>query len=642
MIYLITVDPNIINRSRETDAIFAMATLENMFDYFKDAPIIATDTETRTFLPFDHKGELLAIQFGDADNQFIIDYKNFADEEVDLLRDWTKPKQFIFHNFKFDYKWMYSIGIDIHRVYDTYLGEAIITTGYGDKERHLGLKDCADKYCSARLHKEDRGKIVYEGFTDKVIEYCANDVKYLHSIREQQIVKLNEMYPNAFNGSYNIPELEMEFVRTIAIMEYEGIYVDSKKWLAVADITEKNMSDGCANLNRIFEESYRKSSIPVQARLQKYIHIPTQYDLFEELKGATVKINWGSPTQKLDILQAFGLRLHDTENKHLIKVREKHPIVPVLIQYNKSKKMVESFGRDFIQKFVHPVTNNLHPDFFQIVSTGRISCRKPNLLNIPAHGELGKMIRAAFVARPGYKMVGGDFSNFELRIIAEFSLDPLWLKTFDDDGDLHAVLCVRTHKIDESLIKTPFPLKPEFTYREVQKTLDFGLAYGMSKFKLSELLDISLVKAQALIDEFFAIIPDVKKFLDALECIAQTKGYIKTAKPYARIRWFKDFAEADDYRRGEIGRAGKNSPIQGINGDVIKLSLNRARHVIDDKKYPVHLRLSIYDEILTECAEDFAEEWKPILENIMIDSAKVVLKRVPVKVDVKISDCWTK
>ncbi len=232
----------------------------------------------------------------------------------------------------------------------------------------------------------------------------------------------------------------------------------------------------------------------------------------------------------------------------------------------------------------------------------------------------------------------------ELRIIAEFANDPLWDQVFLEDGDLHSVLCCKVFNIGLDQVKDPFPLKPDLKYRDVQKTLNFGISYGMSRFKLADTLDITDNAAQVIIDDFFAVVPRVKGFLTLLGNMGKSRGFIRSAPPYRRVRWFPkwDPDYMDDIVLGEIERASKNMPIQGSNADVIKLALCTVQDYIEKHNCPVQIKLSIYDEIQTECREDFAEEWKITLERLMIECAETIIKRIPIKVDVSINDFWCK
>lgn len=215
--------------------------------------------------------------------------------------------------------------------------------------------------------------------------------------------------------------------------------------------------------------------------------------------------------------------------------------------------------------------------------------------------------------------------------------------------DLHSELTTLTFNIPLSAVKDPFPPKPDISYRDVQKILDFGLSYGMSAFKASDTLGITKEAAQEIIDNFFKAVPKVDKFLKELGELGKQRGWIRSGPVFGRIRWFpkweqtKDRANPDRFKiLGEIERASKNAPIQATNANIIKLALIRVQDEIDNNNWPVTILLSVYDELVTECREDKAEEWCKKLEQLMIEAAQTVIKTVPIKADCKISSFWTK
>lgn len=169
------------------------------------------------------------------------------------------------------------------------------------------------------------------------------------------------------------------------------------------------------------------------------------------------------------------------------------------------------------------------------------------------------------------------------------------------------------------------------------------LAYGMSKFKLADTIEISVEQADAIINKFFGAVPKVKQFLDSIGNFGKLNGYIRTPPPYGRIRWFDGYDNKDDFKRlGEIERASKNSPIQGANADLTKLALVRVYQYIKDNLLPVNIVLTIHDEIQTEVREDFAEEWSKIMGRLMQDSGSEILKTIPMLVDCNIANYWSK
>ena len=231
----------------------------------------------------------------------------------------------------------------------------------------------------------------------------------------------------------------------------------------------------------------------------------------------------------------------------------------------------------------------------------------------------------------------------ELRLIAEFSQDPTWINIFNSGKDLHSELCALTFNIPIGSVKDPFPGKPDISYRFLQKTINFGLAYGMSKFKLADTAQISVSEADRVIKMYFSKVPAVERFLNSISKIAVKQGYIKSDPFYfKRIRWFPKLDLNNFKSIGEVERAAKNTPPQGSNANITKLALCNLQKIIDKNNYPVRILLTVHDEIITECIEGFAEEWKSILENTMKEAARTIIKSIPVEVEGVISDYWTK
>jgi DNA polymerase-1 len=615
MIYVVTKNKELF----END-VYKIIDLNTCYDILKTKEILEFDTET-TGLNC-HKDILLTQQFGDGINQYVIDNKTIDRKTFkEILED--KNKLIVFQNAKFDLKFLLKQNIKIYNLYDTFLAECILTTGLDKRE--LGLDKLVLKYCSVVIPKSDLKYIYKEGLSARVVKYCADDVTYLTKIMNKQLIKLKEL------DLLNTLELENKVTKVFAKMEFDGVMLNTSKWLEIANKTGKLELECESDLDKI---------VLNEPKLNKFVPKYVQGNLFG-FEERQLNINWSSSKQKLDIIRTLGFETETTGDRFLQVNKKKHLLINKLIDYNKYSKLSSSFGKDFL-KFVNPETSRIHPDIWQILQTGRISVSDPNLNQIPSKGELGKEIRSCFIPQPGYKIVGGDYSGMELRIIAEFSQDPLWVNSFVNGEDLHSVLCSATFDIDIKDVKTSFPKKPDITYRDIQKTINFGLAYGMSKFKLADTMQIDVDEADKIIKKFFSVVPKVEQFLNYLGNLAKTRGYIRTAAPYRRIRFFENNDKEDFKRLGEIERAGKNTPIQGTNGDIIKSALISVQNYIDFHNLPINIILSVYDEIQTECEESIAESWSNTLSEIMIQSAQQVIKTVPITVDCKVSDYWQK
>ena len=604
---------------------FPSSSIKECIEYLQQLDYVALDTETQGFDP--HTKRLLLLQVGNKDRQFVIDC---LDTDILPLKEVLESKTILMHNAMFDWKFLYHNGIDIKNIYDTFLGEVILFTGYNTSEKtkpfyiDTSLKAVAKKYCNADLDKSIRG-VIHKGLSEAVIKYAAEDIEYLEDIMNLQMKEVDRL------GLNKVVELENKVVRVFAKMHYTGISFDKPKLKEVTDELAEINSNLIKKLDTIVaEEAINKPS------LKKFTKV--QLDMFSDARESI--INWSSPAQKTQVLNKLGISVKGVDDKTLQYNKTKHKIIPLYIDYSKYAKLSSSFGESLLD-FINPVTQRIHPEVWQILVTGRISMSSPNCQQIPAHSELGRKIKACFIPREGYKMVSADFSGIELRLIAEYSQDELWLKTFREDGDLHSILCAETFDIPIEDVKKPFPPKPDISYRFLQKSINFGLSYGMSKFKLSETAQITVEVADRIIKKFFSKVPKVEQFLNAIAKISVKNGYIRTDQYYRRIRWFPQLDKNDFKTIGSVERAGKNSVPQGSNANITKQSLADLQEIIDKNNYPVHLLLSIHDEIITECREDFVDIWKPILEDTMIKAAQIIIKSIPVKVDSVVSDYWT-
>lgn len=592
----------------------------NVIDYFKDKESIGIDTETTGFDNFN--GKLLTLQLGNQEHQWIIDATTI---DVLSVKELIESKLTLYHNFAFDGKWLKSYGIEPKNIYDSFLVECILTAGRDSNDRGLGLNDVSKKYLNIETSKEDRGLIYRQGLSDRVIRYCAHDVANLHAIREKQLEKVKQHHLE------RIVELENKVAVVFMRMCYKGILIDSKKWLEVADLTEETVRQTSKELDTLIVESSEKIK-----PLRKFVN--TQTNLFDFNEKQTY-INWASPSQKKEILNALGIRVDDVADKTLQKLK-KHKIVEQLIVLSKNQKLSTSFGREFIN-FINKTTKRIHPEIWQVLSgSARISMSKPNCQQLPSHGELADKIMSAIIAEEGKSLVTSDVGQFELALIAEYSKDPLWLEIFKSGKDLHAELCSKVFKIPIERVRDPFPMKPDLTYRYVSKTISFGLSYGLSEFKLSDILQTTPKEAKKIIDQFFTVVPKVREFLDLLAKSAIKYGRITSDPYFRRIRWFPNLDTNNPKTIGETERAAKNYVPQSSNGNLLKQCLINLQDIIDTNHYPVEILLTVHDSIVSQTDDSFAEQWKLIQEQTMKDTISLIIKSFTIKIDSVIGKNW--
>lgn len=628
----------LITKNTELSKLFQIESVDNALEKLAEMNYISVDSETNGVDP--HINDLLLLQIGNNEIQYVIDVKT---TDITVFKQLFESKELIFHNAKFDIKFLFKYGIYPKNIYDTQIAEIILYTGYEFKDKNdpnylsIRLDSLTERYCNKKLDKSIRGLIhtinlhknsyseVELSSIYNVINYAANDIIYLEDIMNKQLklIKTHKLE--------NVLKLELDVLYVFSLMEYNGISFNTDKHLKTIEFIENKINKLIEELDEIVvQESFTNNKIKHYTKIQ--------LDLFYNFRKTN--INWNSNEQKLKLLRNLGINCNNVSDNTLRKIRNQHKIIDKLIEYSKLYKLYSSFGSNLLLS-VNSVTNKIHSEIWQILSTGRISMRNPNCQQIPSHSELGREIKSSFIASNGYKIVSADYSNIELRLIAEYSDDPLWINTFNNNEDLHSILCAETFNIPIENVKDPFPDKPDISYRFLQKTINFGISYGMSEHKLSDTAQISVEKAKEIIIKFKSKVPKVVKFLDKASEFAVKHKFIHTDPYFKRIRFFPFLDPSNKITVGDVERAAKNTIPQGSNANIIKYALVNIQQEIDKNNYPVRILLTVHDEIVTECEESFAEEWVKILEKTMIESAKILLKKVIVKVDTVISDFWT-
>jgi DNA polymerase-1 len=615
------------------------ASIDDVVNYCKNQTHFAIDTET-SGVDY-NKDKIIMLQIGDEFNQYVIDTRYVSIIPLkEVLESELHLK--LGHNIKFDYKFLLSnFNIRLRNVWDTMLAECVIHCG--KVKPGYSLLHTTKRYLNIDLNKNTRDSFSKlnsgEPYTKDQIEYGAKDVEYLIPIMNEQKRIINDLNLN------DLILLENEATLAFAEIEYNGLYLNQKAWRKLAvDAVDSSIE----------KEDELDAMLLNDSKLQQFVLPGIQIDMFGgKLKKTSVK--WSSPIQVKKVLLTLDSTLEDTSMRELYKRREQYPIIETIIDYRKECKLASTYGLDFL-RYVNKTSQRVHTMFWQILNTGRVSSGMkgkfsyqdyPNMQNIPARDEY----RNCFEAESGYKIITMDYSGQELRLIAEGSQDSTWLEAFKNGEDVHGKVASMIFDIDISKVKN----RPKFlkgkSYRDVAKTINFGLAYGMSYYKLADTLNISQERAKEFIDKYFSALPKIKAFLNALGNYGKEYGHIKTFKPYRRIRWFEDHKNLGNldrklkfHRLGEIERASKNTPIQGSGADMIKYALSLLLRYINDHNLHDKVRLitQIHDEIGCEVKENFTDEWVEIQREIMMLAGKKICKSVDMVVDHSVSDKWSK
>lgn len=598
--------------------------------------MLNADVETEGFFNFENK--LLSLQLANEKNAYFIAIQYLAKNELTVLTDWLNNCDyiFIFHNAKFDIKFLSMINVTLKNVYCTYVMELYINSSREEDKGYYSLKGLVERYFNVSLNKEIRGKINHASINDtEVIFYSLDDVKYLDKILEKQIgilVQYNHIHKqvdldNLLNKD-TLVGLENRTVLALAEAELAGITIDMEAYNTL-----------CNNFNPLYEQLLNKIKEVVYNCdiLSKHLLTNTLFGVDYKIDKKGKQFNWASAQQKLLALRLLFPELPSVSTPVLSNYIGAHPIIELLLEYSKLFKLKTSFI-DTLPTYINKITGKVHGNINQMVSTGRMSMDNPNLQQIPKKGEFGNLMRQLFKASTNNILIGGDFSSCELAIIANNSEDTLWLDTIANKDDLHGILASKTFNIDLKDVKSKTTFNKDISYRDIQKTIDFGLAYGMSHIKLSNTMRVDEDMAKSVIDAFFAVVPKVKKYLTESGKFAIQNSYSVTNSPYNRIRKFFNLS------KGQKERAGKNAPIQGTNADITK------RAIVDIYEYKMKnkefsnfkLVLFVHDEIIVEGPENLKDRWLELQKEIMMKAALVSVPKVQIQVDIKATHRWEK
>ncbi|MGL2705758.1 DNA polymerase I [Helicobacter pylori] len=337
--------------------------------------------------------------------------------------------------------------------------------------------------------------------------------------------------------------------------------------------------------------------------------------------------NLNSPKQLGEVLyEKLGLpknKSHSTDEKNLLKILDKHPSIPLILEYRELNKLFNTYTTPLLR--LKDKDDKIHTTFIQTgTATGRLSSHSPNLQNIPVRSPKGLLIRKGFIASSkGYCLLGVDYSQIELRLLAHFSQDKDLMEAFLKGRDIH----LETSKalFGEDLAKEK---------RSIAKSINFGLVYGMGSKKLSETLSIPLSEAKSYIEAYFKRFPSIKDYLNGMR-----EEILKTSKAFTLLGRYRvfDFNGVNDYIKGNYLREGVNAIFQGSASDLLKLGMLKVSERFKNNP-SVRLLLQVHDELIFEIEEKNAPELQQEIQRILND--EVYPLRVPLETSAFVANRW--
>jgi DNA polymerase-1 len=306
---------------------------------------------------------------------------------------------------------------------------------------------------------------------------------------------------------------------------------------------------------------------------------------------------------------------------------EDHEVPRMVLEYRQLTKLKSTYI-DALPALIRSQSGRVHTTFGQTgTATGRLSSTNPNLQNIPIRTELGREIRAAFIAEPGHVLLAADYSQIELRLLAHYSKDKLLVEAFRRADDIHTLTASQVFGVP------PLMVTPD--HRRMAKVVNFGIVYGLSAFGLSQRLGIETGEARKFIGAYFEKYSGVRAFIDAT--IEQTRRDQKVKTLFGRIRPIPDINSKNATQRGFAERTAVNTPLQGTAADLIKLAMIRIDDEITKRKLKSRMTLQVHDELVFEVPESEIETMKPLVREQMENAHRL---EVPLRVEIGVGANW--
>ncbi|MEC8009637.1 MAG: DNA polymerase I [Pseudomonadota bacterium] len=555
---------------------------------------MAYSDDEAVYIPCAH----ISLETGEAPEQVS---REFLIEAIKPILEASQPLK-IGQNIKFDMNLLRQYGIQMQGIgADTMLESYVLnaTAGRHDMDslatRYLGRSTISFTDIAGKGAKQ---KTFDQIELDIASDYAAEDAEItwlLHKEINAGLEKQTEL-----KSLYDT--IELPLMQVLADMEYQGALIDPHE---LAEQT-KILNERICNLEKqafdLVGESFNLAS-PKQIGVILY-----------EKMGIPVikKTPKGAPSTAEGVLQELALTYD----------------LPRILLEHRSLSKLKSTYTDKLPELINEKTGRIHTSYHQAVTaTGRLSSSDPNLQNIPIKTEEGRLIRKAFIAEKGFKLVAADYSQVELRLMAHFSEDEKLCQAFANNEDIHSATASEVFGV---------PLEDVGSdERRAAKAINFGLIYGMSAFGLSNQLGITRGEAQEYIDRYFARYPGVLEYMDSTKEKAKDKGYVETL--FGRRLYLPDLKSKNHAIRQGAERVAINAPLQGTAADIMKIAMINLHQWLKDEALKTRMIMQVHDEVVLEVAED---EMDRVIENTNRILSEACSLKVPLDVSVGHGDNW--
>ncbi len=580
---------------------------KKLIDHLKKQKEISFDTETTGIDA--NQVELVGLSFSiEAGQAWYIPVPENYDEARTLVQEFAavyadENIAKIGQNIKYDINVLHWYGIEVKgTLFDTMLAHYLIQPEMRHNmnvlaETYLGYSPVSIETLIGKKGKDQLS--MRDVPLDVITEYAAEDADVTLQLKEKFAPMLKQ---TATEKLFN--EVEVPLIPVLGAMEREGIKLDIETLKEFSRTLEQDIAAIDLNIQNIAGTKFNISS-------------PKQVGdiLFEVLKVAEKpkKTKTGQYATGEDVLS---------------KLSGKHPIVDKILDYRELVKLKSTYV-DALPQMVNPRTGRIHTTFNQVVAvTGRLSSDNPNLQNIPIRTTRGREVRKAFVPRNDkHVLVSADYSQIELRIMADLCKDPGLLDAFNNKLDIHTATAAKVFNVALEEVNSDM--------RRKAKMVNFGIIYGISAFGLSERLNIPRKEAASIIEQYFVQYPYIKDFMDGSIESARSKGYVETI--LGRKRYLRDINSSNATVRGFAERNAINAPIQGSAADMIKVAMIQMQKTILEKKLKSRMLLQVHDELVFDVPLEELEIIKPLILDKMSNALPL---SIPVDVEVGSGTNW--
>ena len=527
-----------------------------------------------------------------------------AQKTVELFRPFFEDQNVlkIAHNLKYDYKVLKNYNIEVEgKLFDTMVAHYLLNPDgrHGMdylSEMYLDYKPVSIESLIGKKGKNQR--TLRDVDVQTQTDYAAEDADVTFQLYELFAPQLAK--ENLEDLFYNV---EMPLMKVLAKIELTGVKLDNN-WLAQES---KDLENDLKILeSKIFELSGEEFNMNSPKQLGEILFEKMQLD------PKAKKTKTGQYATSEDVLQ---------------KLSSKHEIIPQILEYRTLQKLKSTYV-DALPGQIDKKDDRVHTNFSQTTAaTGRLASVNPNLQNIPIRTLRGQQIRGAFVSDEGKKIISADYSQIELRLIAEISGEQNMIKAFQNGEDIHASTAAKLFNI---------PLEDVTKIQRSQaKTVNFGIIYGQGAFALAEQTGLSRTEAKKMIDSYYETYPRLKEYMAEQVKKAQDFGYVETI--LGRKRHLKDINSSNFVVKAHAERNAVNAPIQGSAADIIKLAMIKIDSELETQNLQTKMLLQVHDELLFESPLEELETAKALIKKEMESAFPT---NVPLLVEVGVGDNW--